>query len=86
MPADPRAAPETPRRRFLRDLVLAPAAVAAAAGCAGPKAAAAAAAAKPAGEAASPADDPYAALRAFPLPLDAEPAFVFRALPARDRE
>jgi hypothetical protein len=86
MPADPRAAPETPRRRFLRDLVLAPAAVAAAAGCAGPKAAAPAAAKPGAAAAAPPAEDPYAALRAFPLPVDAEPAFVFRALPARDRE
>lgn len=85
MPADPRDAPETPRRRFLSTLVLVPAAAAAA--CAAPKAAAPPAAAKPGTPPpAAPPEDPYAPLRAVPLALDAEPAFVFRALPARDRE
>jgi hypothetical protein len=83
-PPDPR-----PRRAFLRTLALLPAATAA--GCATARSGAAtpaASAAGPVAPAAPPApapDDELRALRAFPLAPDAEPAFVFRALPARPR-
>ncbi|WP_242343487.1 hypothetical protein [Anaeromyxobacter terrae] len=77
----------TPRRDFLRVIALAPAL---AAGCAGARASAPGPASKePAAPDAPPAPvaaagpDPLAPLRAFPLALDAEPAFVFRASPAR---
>jgi hypothetical protein len=78
--------PATPRRYFLRVMALAPAFVA---GCAGTRAAApppdlsnpaAPGAAAPDSNAPS---DPLGPLRTFPLALDAEPAFVFRAHPAR---
>jgi hypothetical protein len=89
--ADPRPPTGTPRRTVLRALALAP--VAAAAGCA-------TAAAKPAaqggatvkeaapapGSEAAAAAEALAAVRAVPLALDVEPAFVFRALAARPRE
>lgn len=83
-PPDPR-----PRRAFLRALALLPAATAA--GCATARSGAgtpATPAAGPVAPEASPVpapDDELRALRAFPLALDAEPAFVFRALPARPR-
>ncbi|ACG75242.1 hypothetical protein AnaeK_4037 [Anaeromyxobacter sp. K] len=86
MPSSPRRPQGTPRRDFLRVLALAPAAVAA--GCAtarsgGPASSPAAAAAP----APAPApDEATGAIRAFPLRADAEPAFVFRAAPARPRE
>ncbi|BDG04100.1 hypothetical protein [Anaeromyxobacter oryzae] len=82
--------PGTPRRSFLRALALAPAATAAA--CAtgrGGSASAGAprkeAAAAPGSEAGA-AQEALAAVRAVPLALDVEPAFVFRALAARSRE
>jgi hypothetical protein len=85
----PRADVATPRRRFLRILALAPAAAA----CAGANGAAKApAVAAPAGSpsqgaagAAVAPPDPLAPIRAFPLPAGSEPAFVFRAAPARPR-
>ncbi len=84
---DPRhALPATPRREFLRLMALAPAL---AAGCAGARASAPPLdVSNPAGPgAAAPASDgpsdPLGPLRTFPLSLDAEPAFVFRAHPAR---
>jgi hypothetical protein len=62
------------RRRFLKLALLAPAA----AGCASVRLGPAdAPAAGPSPATAAP--DPLVALRAFPLPEDAEPAFVFRA-------
>jgi hypothetical protein len=76
----------TPRRDFLRIIALAPAL---AAGCAATHAAAPAHPAESPGRAgvsdAPPAGegDPLEPLRAFPLSRDAEPAFVFRAAPAR---
>ncbi|WP_242361169.1 MULTISPECIES: hypothetical protein [Anaeromyxobacter] len=80
----------TPRRDFLRIMALAPAL---AAGCAGVHAAAPGAPSQgadpsgappaPAPARAAPGPDVIAPLRAFPLALDAEPAFVFRAAPAR---
>lgn len=76
----------TPRRDFLRIIALAPAL---AADCAATRAAAPAHSAEPPGRsdvsAAPAADegDPLEPLRAFPLAPDAEPAFVFRAAPAR---
>jgi hypothetical protein len=86
----PRADVATPRRRFLRILALAPAAAA----CAGASHAAKAPAAAPSPEgsqspgvtgAALASTDPLAPIRGFPLPAGSEPAFVFRAAPARPR-
>ncbi|WP_041448076.1 hypothetical protein [Anaeromyxobacter sp. Fw109-5] len=83
---DPRhALPATPRREFLRLMALAPAL---AAGCAGARASAPAptgsSPAGPPGATSAPgASDPLEPLRSFKLALDAEPAFVFRAHPAR---
>ncbi len=78
----------TPRRDFLRTLALAPVAVAA--GCAtsagaGPRQEAPSAGS---GSAAATAEEEKSlhALRAHPLPVDAEPALVFRAAPARPVE
>jgi hypothetical protein len=81
MPTPPDPAPgRTPRRAFLRLAALAPLA----AGCAGlrvgPKGEPAAGPSPAAG-----ADDALEAVRAFPLPPDAEPAAVFRAVVARGR-
>jgi hypothetical protein len=85
----------TPRRHFLRTLVLAPAAAAAVGGCAAPRGAARpdAGAAQDAGAAgAAPAAAPAAedaglrAVRGVPLDLSAEPVLVFRATPARPGE
>jgi hypothetical protein len=83
----------TPRRNFLRALALAPAL---AAGCAATRTAAPAHPAGPSGHSGNPhagnpaapaagegEGDPLDPLRAFPLAPDAEPAFVFRAAPAR---
>ncbi len=77
------------RRGVLKALALAPAAIA---GCAAARAERAA----PSEEDGSlPVDAPgaaaapgaaVAAIRAFPVPADAEPAFVFRAAGARQRE
>jgi hypothetical protein len=79
----------TPRRTFLRALALAPAA-AAAAGCAttsrGAPAAEKREAAPAPGSDAAAAAEALAAIRAVPLALDVEPAFVFRAHAARARE
>jgi hypothetical protein len=75
----------TPRRAFLRVLVLAPAAAA----CASAGGAKQSSSPPPAGEQApartsvAPGPDALAPVRDFPLPPDAEPAFVFRAAPAR---
>jgi hypothetical protein len=73
-----------PRRRVLKALALVPAA---AAGCAGAHAEGAArtdgAAAQRRGDARSPAGPAVAAIRAHPVPAEAEPAFVFRAAAAR---
>lgn len=83
---DARSTPATPRRDFLRVMALAPAL---AAGCAASRAAAPGASVVEAAESGRPASsavdpsDPLAPLRGFPLSLDAEPAFVFRAAPAR---
>lgn len=81
----------TPRRHFLRTLVLAPAAAAAVGGCAASRAAARpeAGAAQDAGAAgAAPAaeDAGLRAVRGVPLDLSAEPVLVFRATPARPGE
>jgi hypothetical protein len=77
-----------PRRRVLRALALAPAALA---GCAAGRAAAVAAPAS--GEAVAPARPArgaavpaVAAVRAFRLPADAEPASVFHAAGVRPGE
>ena len=76
----------TPRRDFLRVIALAPAL---AAGCAATRGAAPGPSADPPRgpgvlvAAASDERDPLAPLRGFPLSPDAEPAFVFRAAPAR---
>lgn len=76
----------TPRRDFLRIIALAPAL---AAGCAATHAAAPAHSAEPPGRSgvsdapAAGEADSLEPLRAFPLSRDAEPAFVFRAAPAR---
>ena len=80
-----------PRRGILRALALAPAALA---GCAGPAAERASAAGDPAApkQKPSPALTPppgggaVAAVRAFRLAADAEPAFSFRAATARPGE
>lgn len=84
-PDQPGAA--TPRREFLRTLVLAPAAAAVAAGCATSSGAArqadAASPGSESGAADGVGDEGLAAIRALPLAADAEPAFVFRAAPAR---
>jgi hypothetical protein len=71
------------RRGFLGTLALAPAALAAcstgaAAGKPGRRAASEVHQERPA-----PPSTPLAALRAFALPADAEPAFTFRAAPVR---
>jgi len=81
MPNTPRPAPgRTPRRDFLRLAALAPLA----AGCAtlkvGPARQPAAGPSPAAGAA-----DALEALRAFPLPAEAEPAAVFRAVVPRGR-
>ncbi len=86
-PHQPGAA--TPRRDFLRTLALAPAAAAVAAGCATSSGAArssedASGGPDPrAGAADDQGDAALRAIRALPLAADAEPAFVFRAAPAR---
>jgi len=78
-----------PRRGILRALALAPAALA---GCAGPAAERASASGDPAAAKPSPAPappqagGPVAAVRAFQLAADAEPAFSFRAATARPGE
>jgi hypothetical protein len=83
MPTTPEARPgRTPRRDFLRLAALAPLA----AGCAALKVGPArqpAAGPSPAASAA-PADG-LEALRAFPLPPEAEPAAIFRAVVPRGR-
>lgn len=77
--------PATARRDFLRLLALTPAALAA--GCAAAKVAAPPKAGTEAPPlAAASAPDPLAPIRTAPLPMDAEPAFVFRAAPARPGE
>jgi hypothetical protein len=83
----------TPRRQFLRTLAVAPAAALVASGCATSSGAAgrsdAGASARPeaAGSAAAADQDKaLVAIRAVPLVMDAEPAFVFRAAPARPGE
>jgi len=76
-----------PRRAFLRVLALAPAA-AACASAGGARSAtppAAATAQPPARTSVPPGPDALAPIRAFPLAASAEPAFVFRAAPARPR-
>jgi hypothetical protein len=81
----PPPAPATARREFLRLLALTPAALAA--GCAGAKVSAPAKTGTEASRpAAAAAPDPLAPIRSAPLPMDAEPAFVFRAAPARPGE
>lgn len=88
----PRSGEATPRRDFLRTLVLTPAAAAAVAGCATPHPTATpredTPAEAPAAGAAAPAggDPGLRALRGVPLDLSAEPAFVFRAASARPGE
>lgn len=85
MPSPPHRPQGTARRDFLRILALAPAAVAA--GCATARSGTAGAdAAAPAAKPAPAPDETTAAIRAVPLAADAEPAFVFRAAPARPRE
>lgn len=79
----------TRRRDFLRTLVLAPAAATVAAGCATPGGAARPAEASgdpAAARADADADASLRAIRAHPLAMDAEPAFLFRAAPARPGE
>jgi hypothetical protein len=71
-----------PRRRFLEALALAPAAAAAGCAASGAERRAADGDASPAEAGAAPARrpaPPVAAIRAFPVGADAEPAFVFRA-------
>jgi hypothetical protein len=78
-PEGPRG--RSPRRDFLRLVALAPLAAGCAAVKVGPSAAAPAA-----GPSQAPgAPDALEAVRAFPLPPDAEPASVFRAVVARAR-
>ena len=78
-----------PRRGILRALALAPAALA---GCAGPAAERASASGDPAAAKPSPPLAPppsggaVAAVRAFRLAADAEPAFSFRAAMVRPGE
>ena len=78
-----------PRRGILRALALAPAALA---GCAGPATERASASGDPAAAKSSPAPapppggGPVAAVRAFQLAADAEPAFSFRAATVRPGE
>jgi hypothetical protein len=78
-----------PRRGVLKALALAPAAVA---GCAAARAERPARAEEgrslsvPSRSAAAEPGAAVAAIRAFPVPADAEPAFVFRAAGARPRE
>jgi hypothetical protein len=78
-----------PRRGVLKALALAPAAVA---GCAAARAERPARAEEgrslsvPSRSAAAVPGAAVAAIRAFPVPADAEPAFVFRAAGARPRE
>jgi hypothetical protein len=87
--------PGAPRRAFLKALALAPVA----AGCAStpraaapPPAPAASAAPGPREGGPDPAppgagdEDPLAPVRSHPLPMDAEPAFVFRAAAGRPGE
>ncbi len=80
----------TPRRDFLRTLALAPAAVAV--GCATSTGAAGSREETPSAGSGAAAGDlsdqdrSLHALRAHPLPMDAEPAVVFRAAPARPGE
>jgi hypothetical protein len=89
----PRAGPPrvTPRRAFLRLVAVAPLATACATGArrrpGAPAPAAGAAQAPAAPPPAPPAESapfapvPLDAIRGFPLPRDAEPAFTFRAAP-----
>lgn len=82
MPNLPPGPGRTPRRAFLRLAALAPLAAGCATlpgGPAAPPPAAAAPPPDPAGDAA------LEAVRAFPLPAEAEPAAVFRAAPGRGR-
>jgi hypothetical protein len=80
--------PRLPRRGVLRALALAPAALA---GCAAGRAELAAPAPSAAEDGAAPPPQParaatagaVAAIRAFRLPADAEPASIFRAAAAR---
>lgn len=83
----------TPRRDFLRTLALAPAAVAVgcatstgAAGSRDSREEAPSASSGSAAGAGSDEDKSLRALRAHALPMDAEPALVFRAAPARPVE
>ena len=80
----------TPRRDFLRTLALAPAAAALAAGGAAASGAGARQTAPSTGAGSPPAaaaeEKSLQALRAHPLPMDAEPALIFRAAPARPVE
>jgi hypothetical protein len=80
-----RATGATPRRRFLTVLALAPAAAACAGGRGAEKKKPAPPAPASAPAAAALPPDPFAAIRDFPLPAGSEPAFVFRAAPARPR-
>jgi hypothetical protein len=87
MPDERRPSPPS-RRAFLRALAAVPAV---AAGCAtsraeAPGAAAAAPAPKAPPAAAAPPDEGLAAVRSFPLAMDDEPAFVFRAAIPRQQE
>lgn len=84
MDATPKAS-ATPRRRFLELLVFAPAAAACSGAGAAKAARPSAALPPPAAAAIPPPPDPFAPIRAFPLPAGSEPAFVFRAAPARPR-
>ncbi len=86
----PRSGEATPRRDFLRTLALAPAA-AAAAGCATSHPIATPVGAPPApptvsGGAPTVDDAGLRAVRGVPLAMEVEPAFVFRAAPARPEE
>ncbi len=76
------------RRGFLGTLALVPSALAA---CAGGSAASGGRTSTPGGPAREGADAAegsaaFAAVRSFPLPAEAEPAFVFRAAAARPAE
>jgi hypothetical protein len=91
MPDERRPASPPSRRAFLRALAIAPAA---AAGCAtsraaGPGAEASAPKGAPsaAGSPAAPSpDEALAPIRSFPLAMEDEPAFVFRAAVPRQQE
>lgn len=84
MPRPPLRPGTTPRRAFLRLAALAPLAAGCATLPAGP-------AAPPRGRTDAPpapdltGDASLEAVRAFPLPAEAEPAAVFRAAPGRGR-